>query len=195
MALTAVAHWTIDAAMHAAAIFGGTFIDATFTRGLVFAIGTILLPVTNLGQGNTLIASAIKLTGGVAALGLSSESAILLVGAVRTVPLTVARKMTRNAAAIPALELIRAAGDVLAVGRILVVAVGAVAVAVAKPAVVQAGDAILALILVRQAGGDLAGGIRAGLSRGGEGKARREREKFQRGCLLEVWRKLFVAYF
>lgn len=175
MALTAVAHWTIYAAMHAATIFGGTFIHATFTRGLVLAIGTILLPVTNLGEGNTLIASAIKLTGGVAALGLCSESAILLVAAVRTVPLTVAGEMTSNAAAIPALELIRAAGDVLAVGRILVVAVGTVAVAVAKPAVVQTGDAILALILVRQAGGDLAGGIRAGLAR--EKGRREEREK------------------
>lgn len=178
MALTAVAHWTIDAAMHAAAIFGSTFIHATFTRGLVLAIGTILLPVTNLGQGNTLIASAIELAGGVAALGLSSESAILLVATVRTVPLTVAGEMPSNAAAIPALELIGAAGDVLAVGRILVVAVGTVAVAVAKPAVVQAGDAILALILVRQAGGDLAGGIRAGLARGAERKVRGEREKF-----------------
>lgn len=59
--------------------------------------------------------------------------------------------MTRNAAAISALELIRAASNVLAVGSELVIAVGTVVVAVADPTVVQAGDAILALILVRLA--------------------------------------------
>lgn len=59
--------------------------------------------------------------------------------------------MTRNAAAISALELIRAASDVLAVGSELVIAVGTVVIAIADPTVVQAGDTILALILVRLA--------------------------------------------
>lgn len=59
--------------------------------------------------------------------------------------------MTSNAAAISALELIWTASDVLAVGCELVIAIGTVVVAVADPTVVQAGDAILALILVRLA--------------------------------------------
>jgi len=71
--------------------------------------------------------------------------------------------MTRNTAAIATLELIRPAGYILAVGRVLVIAVGTVAVTIAEPAVMEAGDAVLALVLVRQARRGRLGHIRTGL--------------------------------
>jgi len=71
--------------------------------------------------------------------------------------------MARNAAAIATLELIRPTGDVLAVRRVLVIAIGTVAVTIAEPAVMEAGDAVLALVLVRQARRGRLGHIRTGL--------------------------------
>lgn len=90
MAFAAVANRAIYASMHAATILVGTLINTTAARRLVFTIRTVLVPVAHLGQGNTKISSAIKLAGGVTALSLCDNLAILLVTTVRTVPLTIA---------------------------------------------------------------------------------------------------------
>jgi len=92
-----------------------------------------------------------------------AKSTIPLVTTIGAILVPVAGQMTRNAAAIAALELIRPAGHVLAVGCVLVIAVGTVAVTIAEPAVMETGNAVLALVLVRQARRGRLGHIRTGL--------------------------------
>jgi len=172
VAQAVVTHLQIHALVHASSILGGTLVNPAFASRLIFAIRTILPLIADLREGNALTSSTVEFTGGVASsMGHSqtqTKSTIPLVTAIGAILVPVAGEMTRNAAAIAALELIRPAGHVLAVGRVLVIAVGTVAVTIAEPAVMEAGDAVLALILVRQARRGRLGHIRTGL----EGKSK-----------------------
>lgn len=170
MALAAVAHHQVHTVVHAPAVLRGAFVDATLARRLILAIRAVLPLIADLGKRDALATAAVKLAGGVAGTLLGSQTqaqaAVPLVAAIGAVLVPVAGEVSGYAAAIAALELVRPAGHVLAVGRVLVIAVRTVAVAVAEPAVMQAGDAVLALILVRQAGRGCLGDIRTGLEMG-----------------------------
>ena len=75
-------------------------------------------------------------------------TAIQLVTSVRTLGLSGTLEYAGDARPIPALELIRATRDILAVGLVLVLAMGAVLLAVAQPPLVDARNAVIALELV-----------------------------------------------
>jgi len=116
MALADVANQVIDASVHAVTVLGGALVHLTLARGLILAIGTVLVLVTDLGQGNALSTSTVELSGRVAALGLCRQSAVAFIAAIRTIRFPIAGEMSGNAAAISALELIWSAGDIPAVG-------------------------------------------------------------------------------
>lgn len=101
--------------MHAAAVFGVALVYATFVRRLILTIGTILAPVTDLRQGNTLSASTVELAAGIAALEFSCDPAVAFIAAIGTILQSIASEVSGNAAAIAALKLIRPASDISAV--------------------------------------------------------------------------------
>lgn len=153
VAFAVVAHLQIDALVHAASVLRGALVYPALSCRLVLAIRTILPLVADLREWNALTSTAVEFAGCVASSLVDpqtqTQSAIPFVAAIGAVLVAVAGEMSWNAAAIAALELVRPAGDVLAVGRVLIVAIRTVAVTIAEPAVMQAGDAILALVFVR----------------------------------------------
>lgn len=133
----------VHAQVRAAAVLHLALVDVAEVDGLVLPVGAVRLLVAHVALADAHPAAAVKLRDGVATL--RQGAAVLLVAAVRALGRPRALQVARDALVVLALEVVGAAARIAAPG--LVVAAGAVHVAVAQPQLLHARQPVRAHVL------------------------------------------------